>query len=205
MKIGPRDQFILTAAGAVLVVVAMIALLIYPSYKKLGELDAQISQAQADVSTAKSLLAQRQAIKDRSAQTDAKWLALANQVPDNPDLPALIIELQDAAFDSGVQLVAVTPGKPASLGTYASVPMDIEILGTWADTVDYAQRIAKLSRGLRILLMSSAVTDNSTQASRQNAELPDYFEDSRFSIEAYMIPATSTTSTTTAVPAPAGP
>lgn len=204
MKIAPREQFILTVVAAVLVVVALIALLIYPSFTNMRGLDEQIAQSQANVSTAQSLLSQRQAIKNRSAQTDAKWITLANQVPDNPDLPALIIELQDAAFDSGVQLVSVAPAKPTSVGTYASIPLNIEILGTWADTVDYLQRITKLSRGLRISVFTSLVTDNDAQTTRENAELPAYFEVTTISIEAYMIPSSAGTTSTT-VPAPAGP
>lgn len=204
MKIAPREQFILTVVGSVLLIVIMVALLIYPSYQKMGALDTQITQAKADVSTAKSLLEQRQAIKDRSAQTDATWLTLANQVPDNPDLPALIIELQDAAFDSGVQLVAVTPTKPANKVTYVSVPVQIDVLGTWADTVDYLQRISKLSRALRILQVTASVTDNASQVSRANADLPDYFEASTLTLEAYMIPA-STGATSAPAATPAGP
>jgi len=186
------------------VIAALLALLIYPTFKRLGTLDTQIAQARSEVAATKSLLEQRQAIKDRAAQTDAKWLALANQVPDNPDLPALIIELQDAAFESGVQLVAATPAEAVNEGTFVSVPMSIQILGTWADTVDYLQRIAKLSRGLRTVGFSAAVTDNSAQASRQNDELPDYFEVTTLNLEAYMIPASSGTTPTAAVPAPAG-
>lgn len=203
MKIAPREQFILTLAAAALLIVVLVAVLVYPSVKNLSTLDAQISQAQSDVSSAKSLLAQRQAIKDRASQTDAKWLTLANEVPDNPDLPALIIELQDAAFESGVQLVAVTPGKPALLGTYANVPLNIQILGSWADSVDYAQRIFKLSRALRISVLSATVTNNSAQETRLNTPLPLYSPVTTFELEAYMIPA-ATTPTATAAPAPAG-
>jgi len=206
MKIAPREQFILTVVGSVLLIIIMVAALIYPSFTKLSALDAQIAAAQTEVSTAKSLLAQRQAIKDRSAQTDATWLTLANQVPDNPDLPSLIIELQDAAFDSGVQLVAVTPTKPTNQGTFVSVPVQIEVLGTWADTVDYLQRIGKLSRAIRIFSSNTNVTSNATQASRTNSSLSAYAGDSVMTLEAYMIPAsTGTTATAPAVPAPAGP
>ncbi len=206
MKIAPREQFILTVVACVLLIVIMVAALIYPSYKSLSGLDAKIATAQTEVSTAKALLAQRQAIKNRSAETDAKWITLANQVPDNPDLPALIIELQDAAFDSGVQLVGVTPTKPTLDGSYVTVPVQVDILGTWADTVDYLQRVAKLSRGLRILTVNAEVDSNAQEVSRQNSELPDYFEKTTLILEAYMIPASNgaTQTPTTTVPAPAG-
>ena len=206
MKIAPREQFILTVVGSVLLILIMVAALVYPSFKSLGRLDNEIAQARSEVSGAKSMLAQRQAIKNRSAATDLKWLTLANQVPDNPDLPALIIELQDTAFDSGVQLVEVTPSLPVSEGAFFTVPITVRILGTWADTIDYLQRVAKLGRGLRIVQFNSGVTTNEGQSTVLNSELPDYFENSVLVLEAYMIPASPTTTPTAApVPAPAGP
>lgn len=206
MKIAPREQFILTVVASVLLIVILLAVLIYPTFKKMGVLDSQIAEATTQVSTAKALLAQRQAIKGRAAQTDVTWLTLLNQIPDNPDLPALIIELQDAAFDSGVQLVAVTPAAASNKGTFVAVPIQITVLGTWADTVDYLQRLPKLSRALRIRQVTSGVTSNANQASIQNSKLPDYFETSNLGLEAYMIPASAGASQTApAAPAPAGP
>lgn len=100
--------------------------------------------------------------------------------------------------------MSVTPGKPGNLGSYANVPMNIEILGSWADTIDYAQRIFKLSRALRVRMLSATVTNNAAQATRLNSPLPEYPPATSFELEAYMIPAATTPSATVA-PAPTGP
>ncbi len=110
MKISPRDRLIFTIAGAALLVIALIALLLYPQFRQLSALNAQVVEAQAQADAAKLQLDERRGFKDRAIETNAKWLRLMNQVPDTPDLPSLIIELQDVAFASGVQLVAVTAG-----------------------------------------------------------------------------------------------
>ena len=185
MKIGPREQFILLIVGVAVVVIAVGALFAWPQFRKLSTLDAQIKTAQDQVAGAKTLLAQREAVKNRAAQTDAQWLRLSNLVPDSPDLPSVIIELQDAAFATDMQLTAVTPGPPAvptqvtapgqPVATTAkalTVPVQVTLLGTWSDTVDFLQRVLKLNRGVRIVQFQSQVSDTAAA----NPKLPVYSE-----------------------------
>ena len=122
MKIGPREQIIITVVAVVVVVVAIGAFLVWPQIQKLGALDDDITAARADVASAQALLQTREQSKARASDTDAKWLRLANLVPDQPDLPSLIVELQDAAFASGVQLLGVTPSNPVGTANYYSIP-----------------------------------------------------------------------------------
>lgn len=202
MRIGPRERVILTVVGVVVVVLALVALLVYPQLTKLGALSVQEAAAQERATAAKSLLEQRQAIKNRSSDTEAKWLMLANQVPQNPDLPALIIEMQEVAFKSGVQLTAVTPAEPLVVGSFVSIPMQVEVVGNWSDTVDYLQRIVKLDRGIRIVEFASTMADSKSQEARVNEPVPDYSEITTIRLEAYAVPAV--TATGTAPPAPSG-
>jgi type IV pilus assembly protein PilO len=186
MKIGPREQLILVSVGLLLVIGVVVGLLVWPQFQKLGVLDTQIATAKQQVASAQSLLAQRQQIKDRAAETEARWLRLSSLVPANPDLPSLIIDLQDTAFASGVQLVSLTPAEPAVVqnATYVRIPLDIKILGTWADTVDFLQQLPKLNRGVRTISFVSSV--GGTELA--DPDLPEYSENTVLSLEAYMIP-----------------
>ena len=202
MKIGPREQLILLIVGLAVVLAAVVALLVWPQYQKQKSLDAQITTAEQQLSASRALLAQRQTIKNQAATTDAQWLRLASLVPENPDLPSLIIDLQDAAFASGVQIVAMNPGEPTESAdkSYVIIPLGLSIAGTWADTIDYLKRIQKLPRGLR----ESSFTAVVTPAPPVGSTLPNYSEATAIKLEAYMIPA-STSTTPAAVPAPATP
>ncbi len=188
MSLSPRDRLILTIAIAAVVVVGLAALLIYPQFQELGTLSASVSDATAQSQAAKLQLAERQGFKDRAVETDAKWLRLMNQVPDTPDLPSLIIELQDLAFTEGVQLVAITPALPASEGSFESVPVSLEVIGSWGDTVDFLEALMKTDRGLRITKMNIGIANDAT---RINTSLKPYSVDTALSIKAYMIPSTT--------------
>ena len=110
MSISPRDRLIVTIAAAALLVLALIAVLLYPQFQQLDHSARRWSRRHAQADAAKLQLDERRGFKDRAIETNAKWLRLMNQVPETPDLPSLIIELQDTAFDSGVQVVAVHAG-----------------------------------------------------------------------------------------------
>jgi Tfp pilus assembly protein PilO len=196
MKIGPREQIILSVVAVVVVILAIAAFLVWPQVQKLSSMDKDIALARADVASAQALLQTREQSKQRASDTDAKWLRLANLVPDGPDLPALIVELQDAAFASGVQLLGVTPSNPVGTANYYSIPIQVEIVGTWADTVDYLQRLPKFNRGLRIVESSTTRVNNSDVITKENATVPDYSERTTIKIEAYMIPASAGTTPT---------
>lgn len=192
MKISMRDQLVLTAIALVLVLAVVVGFLVAPQFSKMASLDNEIEAAQRDVQAQETLLRQREAMKDQAAETDAKALRLGSLVPDNPDLPSLIIELQDIAFASGVKLAAITPADPApsGTGTYLIIPIDMTVQGTWTDTVDFLQRIPRLTRGIRTAEFTSTVVETA-----QQGDLSPYSAQSIVMIEAYSVPSTPTSGT----------
>jgi type IV pilus assembly protein PilO len=196
MRFSLRDQLVLTGIGLLIVLILVGAFLVWPQISKMGDLDKQIKAARADVAVQKSLLAQRQQMKDGAAETNAKLLELGTMLPDQPELPSLIIELQDAAYASGVKVIAVAPQAPSipEGQNYNVIPMDVTVRGTWADTVDFLQRVSRLTRALRTVNFS-AVTLSGDEA----ADFPLYSVTTAVKVEAYsasqVAPAAAATST----------
>jgi Tfp pilus assembly protein PilO len=207
MKIGPREQLILVIVGLLVVVAAAAALAVWPQYQKQKALDVQIAAGEQELQSAKSLLAQRQQIKNRTAATDAQWLKLSSLVPENPDLPSLIIDIQDVAFASGVQIVSITPADPAPSAdnAYVSIPLQVSIIGTWADTIDYLKSLNELNRGIRESNFTASIAAVAPPQAGQPA-IPDYSVSTQIQLEAYTIPASAESSPSAApAPAPAAP
>lgn len=228
MRISPRDKLILVAVGiAVLAVIAGL-LLIMPQVKTIATINDQIQQAEKEVDEANALLLQRQDMKDRAAQTDAAYLRLANSVPETPELPSLIIELQDVALQSGVNFEGLRPDDPISStkaaaqsggagaavnaastakqagGGYVVIPIEVSISGSWSDTIDFMNRIQHMTRAIRIVEYSSA--SNVGKPNSSTTEQTSSSQTSEFTtmkLEAYTIP--TATSGTTGIQSPTGP
>ena len=192
MTIAPRDRLIITIAAAVIVLVALVSFLVYPQFQRWTALNTQVQVATQEADAAKLQLQERQGFKDRAIETSAKWLRLENEVPENPDLPSLIIELQDTAFKYGVQVALVTPSLPspdAAASGVTKIPVQVEVFGSWADTVDFLESLMRLDRGVRVTNISAARTTDQSVAARRNVPLHAYALDTNVTMETYVIPA----------------
>lgn len=150
MKLTPQIELLVGIAIIAVVAVAVVGLLIVPQFGVISDLDAQLNQSKQDVQKANLLLAQRQSAKQEAAQTQADLMTLQNQVPDTPELPTLIIELQNIATQSGLSWIKIEPKTPEDRSGYSAVPVTVDLQGTWADTVDYVRRLERTERQVRV-------------------------------------------------------
>jgi len=203
MKLSPRNRLIVVAVGAALVVVLLFVVLLVPAFNQMKELGAQIDTAEQQAQAARALLDQRREVKDAAAVTDATLMQLNNAVPSNPELPAFIIELQDLAYSTGVSLRAVTPNDPVSGGEgFVTIPIALQVYGTWADTVDYLQQIRRLPRQVRVGDFESTLLDEAA-AEDAGMKAPPYYQvETVANLEIYVIPDSAESSSSVPAPAP---
>ncbi len=209
-RLSAQLQLYIAIAVIVVVALAVVFLGILPQFQKAADVGGEISAEESNLSAAEALLARRQSAKSQSAANEVELMRIANQVPDSPQLPSVIMELQDVANASGVSFEVIEPGEPAPpepladgvVGDYTVVPMTALVRGEWAEVIDYLRRINALERGVRVTEVSvvyvEAVIDDGVVMS------PDYVE-ANIALEVYVmasvasmnVPAGSTTTTTT--------
>lgn len=205
-------MLIVTSVGVFLVLLLVGALLVYPTFGTLAGLRTQIDDELAKESQARTLLEQRRAIKDRAVSTSAAYLQLLQSVPENPELPSLIIELQDLAYEHDVAVRAMAPGavvKPAG-AAYVEIPLEVRIWADWQDSVDYMQQLVKLSRYIRIVdVKAEILTLNEKESAVELgdsslADLEAYRPQTTIQLKAYVIePTAAGGDASGAAPAPA--
>lgn len=191
MKLSSRDQMIVAGVVIALVAVAVVMLAIWPQFQALSKLDQDMQKAQSDVDAAKTLLASRQEAKAQAAETQANLTHLDNEIPDAPELPALIIELQDTANDSGVVWDKLAPSKPPATSPdgYLTMGLTFGVDGQWDDVCDYLRRLSELERGVRILTVDvTPLADTSTETTSSGAPPAVHKVHAQLSIQVYSLP-----------------
>lgn len=203
-RLSAMNQMII--AGVLLVVVSamVVFLVILPMFDQAAQMDSDISVLDGQIMSENSLVERRLSVKAQAAQTDVDLINLANQVPESPDLPTLIINLQDAANASGLVFAQISPQPPeAVVGAdgqpvgYSSIPVNMKLEGQWADLIDYVRRISKFPRGLRITQTTFTNIDETVERER--------YVEAQLSIEVYTMSVIHTSSTTTATAVPSAP
>jgi len=181
-----RQWSVLTAVACLAVMAAGWFILVKPQRTHASSLRDQASQVDQSNQALQAQIAHLRAqAKDLPAQqrTLAK---IATQVPDSPALPTLIRQLSAAADSAGVNLVSLSPGQPAlvaspvaaaaTTGTspaapaattatspaaapgamLASIPLQVQIQGSYFNLESFFQAIETLPRAMQVTQFSAA-------------------------------------------------
>ncbi|GAB4283820.1 MAG: hypothetical protein Kow0067_05240 [Coriobacteriia bacterium] len=152
-RLSSQNQLIIAGVVLVLITVVVVMLGIMPLFQEASDLDSRIADAETQINSAKALLARRQSAKARAAANQLELMRIANQVPEAPELPSLIVDLQDAANEAGLEFVQVSvgdPGAPTPEASYSEVPIEVILEGDWTDTIEFLRRLDALMRGVRV-------------------------------------------------------
>lgn len=164
-----RQWSVLTAVGALAILVAGWFLLVSPQRSHASDLRSQAATQQtANQSLAAQVAQLRQQQKDLPAQ-QRKLSQIAAKIPNNPMLPALIRQLSAAAQGTNVDLVSLAPGAPAAVtatGTAAAtptagataaaavplaqIPVTLQVTGNYFNIEQFFASVEKLTRAMRV-------------------------------------------------------
>lgn len=191
--------------GLLLVItLAVTFLVILPVYQQSATLQSQIKAEEGNLATAKALLARRQSAKVQSASNEIELMRVANQLPDSPQLPSVIIEIQDLANSADLSLQALSPSDISPVvdvttgadAGYSEVPMTLQLRGDWADFITFFRNLAALDRGVRI--------ESTTLTYVPGDEENDPYMDGTVGIKVYVMKAAATDKSPAATATPAG-
>ncbi len=163
-----RQTLMLSALGVVVTLVAYFFLVWSPKNAEIADLHDQTEQAISQQGTIRSRIQALQEVRSRAPEIEASLAAAEAVVPHDAALPSALRQLQSAADDAGVELVSVSAGRPAAAsgeGTAAGlsqISMNVQVNGSYFQTVDFLRRIADPSITPRGVVWSATALAPST-------------------------------------------
>lgn len=147
-NLSPKNQLIAAGVGAILVLVLTVLLVLKPQFSEISKLKAEQEIEKTSLEQAKLKLQQLDAIRAEAADIEAKRISLSRRLPDDAELPTLVVELQKVANSAGLDFGAVEVSPVVEQAGYAEIPLSLTVSGTFYSIVDYLYRLEKSTREL---------------------------------------------------------
>ena len=120
-------------------------LLIKPKQSEASKISDEIATLDTQIEVTRA--AQRQPEKgDPSAIKIADLFKVTQAMPDDDDMPGIILELNDVAAASGVEFVAIAPQGGSIRSGYSALPINLTFEGNYFDLTDFLFRLRNLVR-----------------------------------------------------------
>ena len=147
----PKDQLIVIALAAAVVLVLAIFFLFRPQLGRLNSLPQEQKVELDKLEQAKVKLKRLDALRREAAAIEAERIDLSRRVPAELELPSLIVDLQRLADDAGLDLDSIEVDDGVEdLPGYQRIEMKIAARGTFYDIVDFMYRMEKMKREIVI-------------------------------------------------------
>ena len=139
-----RDvPFTLVLAGALVIVVAVsYMLLIRPQRAESRRLDAEITELESKIAVAAEQTAVAKQPQVRINVADL--FRLAKAMPDEEDMPGIILEVNSIASSAGIEFLAMQPQPAVVAGSHRAVPITLTFEGNYYDLTDFLYRLRTL-------------------------------------------------------------
>lgn len=147
----PRQRNILVGGVALilLVLVGYYVFLLGPLREDLNERQAERQAKQQQLNQLESEIARLEEIQSRAPEIERQLLQLSRRLPEQPEIPTLVVQVQEIAEESGVTQLLVEPGEPEEPedgGDYTIIPVTMSFEGSYEELQNFLLRLRNLTR-----------------------------------------------------------
>jgi hypothetical protein len=140
-KLARNKVTIAAAAAVVLLSVLAYMVVVGPKRSRANELEEDISATNVE-------LAQARLDEARSRTTPAAPVGdvkrLTKAMPDETDMPGLLLDLARVAHETGISFDSITPAEPVAGSGYQKVPVNLVFQGNFFELSDFLFRLRNL-------------------------------------------------------------
>jgi type IV pilus assembly protein PilO len=144
-----RNILILGVLVILLLVVGYYFLLLSPLQRTLDERAQERDDKEAQLASLQQQVAELEAARDNAPEIERQLLELSKRIPEQPEVPTLVVQIEEIADASGVTQVLIqpgSPGPPAGGGEFTVLPVTMSFEGTYEELQDFLFRTRNLAR-----------------------------------------------------------
>jgi len=144
-----RNRIILGALAIVLLVVGFYFLLLSPLLGRLDEAAQRREANEARLAQLQQEVAELEEVRRNSPEIERQLLELSKRIPAQPEIPTLVVQVEEIARSSRVTQLSIEPGTPGPApggGDFSVVPVTMRFEGTYDEMQSFLLRTRNLAR-----------------------------------------------------------
>ena len=144
-----RNILILGLLVILLLVVGYYFLLLGPLLKNLDERAQERSDKEAQLANLQQDVARLEQVRRNAPELERQLLEYSKRIPEEPEIPTIVVQIEEIARASGVTQLSIVPGSPGSPpggGNYSVLPITMTFEGTYEELQEFTRRVDNLVR-----------------------------------------------------------
>lgn len=154
------------ALGAVAIAILLIVLLVVPKMGQVSTAQEELDAARTEERTLTTQKAALEDIRDEAPENRRIIEEVRRKIPPTADEPGLLLLINNAALDAGLDLTTLAPSPPVFEETagLSVILLSMSAVGTYNETTQFSYEIETLPRAAKITSMSLTPTGNEDEA-----------------------------------------
>ncbi len=134
------------AGVPVVLIIAFYFLLISGTMAETDAVREDLLKAQKDVQVKEALERRLPEFEKKIAELDGQLAMIRRQLPEKKEIPDLLDQISNLGAQSGLQFQLFNPMPEVEKDFYAEVPVDLDIVGSFHNVVDFFDKVARMPR-----------------------------------------------------------
>lgn len=149
-----KQQMIVVAMGVTLLSYLFYSGLIAPQRERITELEAQRASDLVRLKLVDDFSRQHPQLEAYLAELDNKILQTDALLPSDPAVSDFVIQIQQAARETQVEIFHIAPGVYLNKAGYYEIPVEVGVRGSFFQVVEFIQRCESLARFTSIAMVN---------------------------------------------------
>ncbi len=148
------------------VIAAFYFLLISGTMAETDTVREELLKAQKDVQVKEALERRLPEFEKKISELDGQLAMIRRQLPEKKEIPDLLDQISNLGAQSGLQFQLFNPLPEAEKDFYAEVPVDLSIVGSFHNVVDFFDKVAHMPRIVTITNIEIGKSGNKMKGAR---------------------------------------
>lgn len=144
-----RNIVILGVLIIVVLIVGYYFLLLSPLWTQYDAAVQERSDKEAQLQQLQQEVAELEEIKNNAPTVERQLLELSKRIPTQPEIPTLVVQVEEIATLAGITQISLVPGSPGPApggGDFSVQPITMSFEGTYDQLQDFLLRAENLAR-----------------------------------------------------------